>query len=134
MIRSMSEKSDLYRNISAGTKSFLMAGSGVGGISFGFVASRAHARAELYIDRGDRDENKRIFDVLFAQRSDIEADFGDELIWERLDDKQGCRVKAEAAGNIYERERWQEMIDYMTDAMVRLEKAIKGRVRQVAAG
>ena len=43
-------------------------------------------------------------------------------------------MKAEAEGNIYDQERWKEMIDYMTDAMVRLEKAIKGRVRQVAAG
>ena len=44
------------------------------------------------------------------------------MIWERLDDKRACRVKAEAEGNIYERERWEEMIEYMTDAMVRLEK------------
>ena len=43
-------------------------------------------------------------------------------------------MKAEAEGNIYERERWEEMIEYMTDAMVRLERAIKARLRQVAAG
>jgi hypothetical protein len=94
-----------------------------------FVATKNYARAELDIDGGDRNENKRIFDALFSQRQAIEADFGGELIWECLEDRQVSRVKAEAEGNIYDEERWEGMIDYMTDAMVRLEKAIKGRVR-----
>jgi hypothetical protein len=134
VIDAMAERSELYRNISAGTQSWISAGTGVRGIGLNFSATKNHARAELYIDRGDRDENKRIFDALFLQRHAIEADFTGELIWERLDDRQACRVKAEAAGNIYEQERWDQMIEYMTGAMVRLEKAIKGRVRQVAAG
>lgn len=134
VLDAMAERSDLYRNISAGTQSWISAGTGVRGVPLNFVATKNHARAELYVDRGDQNENKRIFDALFSQRQAIETDFGGELIWERLDDKRACRVKAEAEGNIYERERWEEMIEYMTDAMVRLERAIKARLRQVAAG
>ena len=134
VIDAMAERSDLYRNISAGTSSWLSAATGVRGIRLNFHATRNYASANLYIDRGDRNENRRIFDALFSQRQAIEADFGGELIWERVDDGQFSRVKAEAEGNIYDQERWKEMIDYMTDAMVRLEKAIKGRVRQVVAG
>ena len=133
VIDAMAERSDLYRNISAGTQGWISAGTGVRGIRLSFAATKNYARAELYIDRGDRNENKRIFDALFSQRQAIEADFGGELIWERLDDRQFSRVKAEAEGNIYDEERWKGMIEYMTDAMVRLEKAIKGRVREVAA-
>jgi hypothetical protein len=134
VIDAMAGKSDLYRNVSAGPSSWLSAGTGVGGVRLSFVATKNHARAELDIDRGDRNENKRIFDALFSQRQAIEADFGGELIWERLDDRQVSRVKAETEGNIYDQERWEEMIEYMTDAMVRLEKAIKGKVRDAAAG
>jgi hypothetical protein len=134
VIDAMAERSDLYRNISAGTSSWLSAGTGVRGIRLNFVATKNYARAELDIDRGDRNENKRIFNALFSQRQAIEAGFGGELIWERLDDRQVSRVKAEAEGNIYDQERWEEMIEYMTDAMVRLEKAIKGKVRDAAAG
>jgi hypothetical protein len=134
VIEAMAERSDLYRNISPGTHPYLSAGTGVRGIRWNFGATRSDASANLDIDRGDRNENKRIFDALFSQRQAIEADFGGELIWERLDERQVSRVKAEAEGNIYDQERWEEMIDYMTDAMVRLEKAIKSRVRQVAAG
>ena len=134
VIDAMVERSDLYRNISAGTSNWLSAATGVRGIRLNFHATRNYASANLDIDRGDRNENKRICDALFSQHQAIEADFGGELIWERLEDRQVSRVKAEAEGNIYDQERWKEMIDYMADAMVRLEKAIKGRVRQVAAG
>ena len=113
---------DLYRNISAGTSSWLSAATGVRGIRLNFHATRNYASANLDIDRGDRNENKRICDALFSQHQAIEADFGGELIWERLEDRQVSRVKAEAEGNIYDQERWKEMIDYMPDAMVRWRK------------
>lgn len=55
-------------------------------------ARGARLRLELYIDLGDRDHNKRIFEYLYAQRADIESDFGAELSWERLIGKRGTRV------------------------------------------
>ena len=39
----------------------------------------------------------------------------------RLDEKRGSRIKAEMEGNIFEQEQWPNMIDYMTDAMVKLK-------------
>jgi hypothetical protein len=76
VIEAMAERSDLYRNISAGTHPYLSAGTGVRGIRWNFGATRSYASANLDIDRGDRNENKRIFDALFSQRQAIEADFG----------------------------------------------------------
>lgn len=131
LLQSMSKKSDLYRNISPGTDSSIWGASGVTGIGLKLVATRSDGRAELYIDRGDKAENKRIFDALYAQRDAIEADFGGKLIWMRLDDKQASRVKAEADGNIFDQDRWDEMIAFMTDAMMRLEKCMKPRLRTV---
>ena len=68
VIDAMAERSDLYRNISAGTSSWLSAATGVRGIRLNFHATRNYASANLDIDRGDRNENKRIFDALFSQR------------------------------------------------------------------
>lgn len=67
--------------------------SGVPGI--GFSASFAQgkrARAEIYIDRGEQDENKRIFDELKKYESEIEVKFSKPLNWERLDDKKASRI------------------------------------------
>jgi len=125
VIAEMAKKSPLYRNISPGTASWIGAGSGVRGAGFNFAAGKAYGRAEVYIDRGDRDENKWIFDELFQQKEAIEQAFGQSLVWQRLEDKRACRIKSEMEGNIYERERWPEMIEFMTDAMVRVQKAFR---------
>lgn len=55
-------------------------------------AGGGRLRAELYIDVGDTEKNKAAFDKLTSDRSAIETALGGPLSWERLDDKQSCRV------------------------------------------
>ncbi|MCK7549029.1 DUF4268 domain-containing protein [Marinobacter koreensis] len=123
--------SNLYQSISPGVYSWIGAGSGVGGISFNFVATKQYGRAELYIDRGNKTENELVFEALAARKNEIQTAFGGELEWERLDEKRACRIKAETVGNVYDREQWDEMINFMVDAMCRLEASLKSPVREV---
>lgn len=125
IIRAMSGRTNLYQNISPGVYGWIGAGSGVRGVSFNFAAGKAYGRAEIYIDRGEKEENEFVFDQLHSQRAAIETAFGGELAWERLDDKRACRIKAERPGSIFDRDQWPTLIEFMTDAMVRLERAFK---------
>jgi len=90
-----------------------------------FAVAKSYGRAELYIDRGDKGENKRIFDELYENKAKIEKHFGRELVWERLDEKRACRIKSETEGNVFDKEAWDAMIAFMVDAMINLEKALK---------
>jgi hypothetical protein len=132
LLRVMNTKSQLYGNISPGAQHWISAGTGTRDVKLNFAATQWYGRAELYIDRGDKDENEAIFDALFADREIIEHEFGGQLEWERLDDKRACRIKAETPGDVFDPERWPEMTDFMTDAMVRMERALKPRLSQVA--
>jgi hypothetical protein len=125
VIRAMSGRTVLFQNISPNSRAWFSAGSGVRGVWFNFVAGKAYGRAEVYIDRGDGDENTFIYDQLHTQRDVIEAAFGGELTWEPLEGKRACRIKSETAGNIFDRDQWPAMIDFMTDAMVKMEIAFK---------
>lgn len=116
--------SNLYQNISPSAYNWIGAGSGIRGVGFNFSISKNYARAELYIDTGEKNANKIIFDTLFSQRNDIEKAYGGALEWERLDEKRASRVKAEQPVNVFDRDQWDEMIAFMIDAMCRLEKAI----------
>jgi hypothetical protein len=126
VIEGMAAKSSLFQNISPGTKSWIGASSGViRGVGFNFGAGKRYGRAELYIDRGKVEENKFIFDQLYERRASIQKVFGNELTWERLDDKRASRIKYEMPGTIYEPDQRPALINFMTDAMIRMEHAFK---------
>lgn len=55
-------------------------------------AHRQRLRLEFYIDTGDTEENKRIFDALVRHRVQIETDVGQSLAWERLEKRRASRI------------------------------------------
>ena len=85
---------------------------------------------ELYIDRGDKDENKAIFDALHAQKTSIESAFGKSLIWERLDDKRASRVKYESAGDPFD-DAQLALTSLTIDTMIKFEAALKEPLAQI---
>jgi hypothetical protein len=125
IIKAMAGKSSLFQNISPGTYEWIGTSSGVRGVGYNFAAGKSYGRAELYIERSEKEENKFIFDQLHGKKASIETTFGDKLTWERLGDKQASRIKSETHGSIYDSDEWPALIEFMTDAMVRLEKAFK---------
>ena len=67
--------------------------SGIRGITFGAnFAMGGKARTELYIDQGNYEKNKELFDALQAISGEIENEYRSKFTWERLDDKRACRI------------------------------------------
>ena len=83
------------------------------------------SRVELYINRGEAAANKKILDELESHKGEIEATFGEPLLWQRLDAKKACRISYEmSTGGIRDDEStWRDIQVQMIDAMVRFEKA-----------
>ena len=81
-----------YATSSVTTESWLgKGGLNLGGVSVNLVIGRQACRAEIYINTGTREENKKIFDYLYSYKNQLELKLG-ELTWERLDDKVVCRI------------------------------------------
>jgi hypothetical protein len=57
-------------------------------------------RVEIYIDGGDKEKNKRLFDCLLKSREEIESALGCELSWDRLDNRRASRVAVYRDGEI----------------------------------
>jgi hypothetical protein len=118
----------LHAQRSPSKDSWISAGAGVrAGVSFTYVIWMTEESAvELYIDTGDKDENKRIFDGLHGKKAEIEQAVGHPLSWERLDDKRGSRVRfVLGEGGLVDEPKWPMIQDAMIDAMDRLAKAVK---------
>lgn len=104
------------------------------GLSINLVVTKTHCRAELYFNRGNQADNKEAFDYFYKRKNDIETAFGNPLIWDRMDGKVSCRFKYQLDGvNVFEKDDWPKMIDFLIDASVRMEKAVKGHVKKLNA-
>lgn len=104
--------------------------SGVSRITYGFVfAAQGQVRAEIYLDPGEAAENKALFDSLLGTKTAIEAEFGEPLQWERLDDRRACRVAAYRPGTIEDdTQTLQEIKAWAIDRLLRFKKVFGPKV------
>jgi len=117
---------------SPGKEMWLAAGAGVrAGVSLNYLIwIDKESGVELYIDSGEHDENKQIFDSLLAQKEKVEQAFGSALDWQRLDGKRASRIRyVMSGGGLMDGEQdWPRIQDAMIDAMDRLARAVKSNV------
>jgi hypothetical protein len=125
-------KTRLFDRISPGTDNWVGASAGKSGMAYNFVIRMQDAQVELYIDRGKTEENKRIFDALFSKKAEVEERFGTTLEWQRLDNRQSCRIRFLIEGlGLENREKWPKLQEQLIDAMIRFHKALQPLVQAV---
>ena len=127
--------SKTHAHITPSEHGWISASAGVRGLSFNYVVMQDECRVELYIDRGKDcdEENKRIFDELYANRQGIEQAFGGPLVWERLEGRRACRIShtRQEGGYRSEEEQWPQIQDKTIHDMDRLVKALQAYLRQL---
>lgn len=112
---------------------WLSIATGRSGLTFNYLILKDGAAIDLYIDVGDQDKNKAIFDALLAEKEAIETEFGEPLEWRRLDDKRASRIVRlyKGEGSLTERDRWDGLQDKLIDSMIRFDAAFRKRIRKI---
>jgi hypothetical protein len=125
----------LHAHITPGEYSWIGTSSGIRGLNFNYLVTQDECAAELYIDRGKgaEEENKAIFDQLFAHKDEIDQAFGEALSWERLEGKRACRIRHTQSGGGYRspEDQWPALQDTIIKDMDRLEKALRPHLKQL---
>jgi len=107
-------------------------GVGKSGFYYNYVITADSARVELYIDKGDGNRNKSIFDSFSNHKQEIEDVFGGSLKWERLDDKRASVIRYFFDQfDLMDKEKWPEQQDQMIEAMIKLDKAFRPFIKQI---
>ena len=119
-------QTQLFSKKSPGVEGYLGIGAGKRGISYNYIINTEGARVQLYIDNGDSNWNKNVFDSFLLNKSEIEGAFGDLLNWEKLDDKRASLIRYPITGSgLNDKSKWPELQDQMIEAMIRFEKAFQ---------
>jgi hypothetical protein len=125
----------LHANISPSEHSWAGTGAGLSGLGFNYTVTKHGTAVELYIDRGKgtEEENKFIFQQLASAKEDVEQVFRGKLDWQQLEGKRACRIRKQFTSGGYrdDEEKWVETHQAMVDAMIRLEKALKPRIKAI---
>lgn len=125
-------KSNLFNAINPAKDNWLNTGNGISSGSYGFVITKNYARVEVTFARNEKNENKFIFDKLKEHKKEIEVVFGDKLTWERMDDRKSARIKYQLDGvSLYDENDWAKMIEFMTENMIKLQKAFDRHIQSV---
>lgn len=129
---SIQEKTGLFQNVTPTKENWVSGATGKGGIHYSAVANMSGAKAELYIGTSDKEKNKHIYDILFSKREEIEASFGGELQWTRMNDKIASRIFTTLDHvSIGNENDWDEMADFLADRLMRLKIAIQGTLDNI---
>jgi len=132
LLQRAKERTSLHAQISPSKENWIIAGAGISGLGFAYVIRLHDAQVGLYIDRSEAEENKAIFDQLLEKREQIEAEFGQALDWQRLEQRRVSRICLVLPnGGLRDRERWPAIQDAMVVAMVRLERALRPCIKQL---
>ncbi len=108
--------------------------SGTRGVSFNpsFSPPRGIARVEVYIDRGDRDTNKQLFDSLQNVSGEIETALADSLEWERLEHARACRISAVRDGSINGTpESLEELQKWMVERLLAVKRVFTPHLQEL---
>ena len=118
-----------HSGVSAGTDTWLGAGSGMSGVHFTYAVRQHDAAVQLLIEGPDAGVNLGIFERLGAQREEIETAFGGPLTWDRTEGRKRCTVGVSLQlGGYRDEERWTEIQEAMIETTIRLEQALRPRV------
>jgi len=126
LIDQLSINNAFMKNISPSTDAWIGASLGVSGINLNLVATKQYVRAEIYINKGEITKNKAAFDILYADKDEIEKSFGGRLEWERMDDRVTSRIKCQLDDvNIFEEGFWPKMNAFLEDIAPRMHATFK---------
>lgn len=128
------KKISLHSNLSPAKSNMLTTSSGKTGINYSYVVwMKERAGVECSIDTGDKDENKRIFDLLHKKKRGIEKEFGTKLAWERKDDNRSSKIQfiLEGKGLMDSTECRKELYETLILHMCALYKSLQQHIMKV---
>jgi len=109
-------------------------GSQAGFLGYSF-ARHGRFRTEFYIDFGDKEKNKNLYDKLFSRKDLIQVELEGvpgSLEWERIDDKRASRIALYHKGAITDSPEYLvSLSEWAVDAMIKFQRVMERHISEI---
>lgn len=106
-------------------------GKGIGaphGIVMKVLIGYDFLRTEIAINTGNKDTNKKAFDILAKDKEAIEKEYGKSLIWERNTDKITCSIKDEIESHPFDMEDKTSAFEFLKTSSEKMADVFHNRL------
>ncbi len=132
LLEKAKKKTKIHAKVKPGKENWISAGAGKSGLAYGYVVRMYDSQIELYIDRGEAEWNKKVFNTFLRDKEEIETLFGEPLDWQLLPDKRASRIRFVISNyGLKDKDHWDDLQDLLIEAMIRFEKAFRPFIRQI---
>lgn len=105
----------------AGTDNWIGKSIGVPGLSVNVVITYQNCRSEIYFNSVDQEKNKARFDFCYDLREELQSEMPEfSLVWERLDNKVGCRIRTDLQLSYLEEENLPKIMEFLLNSSKKL--------------
>lgn len=120
-----------FSNVNPVTNNWIAGFVGVSGIHIDCVANYDESRVEFYLGMASKEQNKALYDFLFAWKDSIEEAVGTQLIWSRMDDNKASKIHVSLSdADISKDTDWPRMAKFHVDSSKGLYLAFKEPLEQ----
>jgi hypothetical protein len=124
-------KTTLFAHQQPGSDKYLSVSAGIPNGWFSFEVAIYASYAYLTFKFNDAQKTKAVFSVLLSQKRQVEKQFGEELIWqEPIGNHWPWIGKMFPERGLRTPEAWPKLHAEMIEAVVRLDKILRVRLRQ----
>ncbi len=81
-----------FRYVGPSKENWITGALGISGFGICCVANYDQARVDLTLSKSDKEKNKSAFDYLLAHKTQIEAQLGTQVEWQRSEDTKGSYI------------------------------------------
>ncbi|MBD3338871.1 MAG: DUF4268 domain-containing protein [Candidatus Lokiarchaeota archaeon] len=132
LIDELREKYNFTNTRKGQPQSWYSFASGYSGITYAMCFALGNRiRVELYLDVGEAEKNKQLFDTIYQDKEVIESKFDEDLEWERLDDKKGSRIAIYSTGSIEsDSETLKEIKDWSIEKLLKFKEVFSPNMKR----
>jgi hypothetical protein len=112
VIPALQKKTGMYSNATSTKENWINGYSGMSGVYINPVILMNGARAEIYIDTGNKEKNKHVFHVLKGMQLNLDAKFESQLDWQELPEKRACRICIHYPSGLIDEKQWGNIIEF----------------------